>query len=204
MSDTNGETLRSYEEHVRDYIEGTSSTVSGAAKEWIESALRDLPTSARIIELGSAFGRDAAYIAAKGYALECTDAVPGFVAQLEAGGFTARRFNVLTDELEDQYDLILANAVLLHFDRGEFAVVLNKLFRALKPGGRCAFSLKRGRGESWSSEKIGAPRFFCYWQPIDLAPVLGDAGFVGWSIEEASTKRAHADWLFVIATAAAI
>jgi SAM-dependent methyltransferase len=201
MSGTNSETLRSYEGTVEKYIAGTSPDVAGAAKDWIDAALLSLPRDARVIELGSAFGRDAAYIASKGFAIECTDAVPGFVRELQARGFSARRFNALTDELDERYDLIFANAMLLHFDRDEFAFVLKKLGRALKSDGVFAFSLKRGQGEGWSSEKIGAPRFFCYWERENLETRLREAGFAAWAIEPAHTGRAHADWLFVIARA---
>jgi len=201
MSDSNNETLRSYDARVRHYVEGTAQTVSGEAKAWIDAALSGLPGNARIIELGSAFGRDAAYIASKGFDVECTDAVPGFLAELRAKGFATRRFNVLTDELSEQYDLILANAVLLHFTRSEFTLVLKKLARSLRSGGRFAFSLKKGQGEAWSSAKIDAPRFFCYWERQALEPLLADAGFDAWTIEEVRTSRAHAEWLFIIAFA---
>ena len=201
MNDSNLQTLRSYEERVQAYIDGTSSIVAAAAKDWIDAALLGLPADAKCLELGSAFGRDAAYIASKGFDIECTDAVPGFVAELRARGFKARGFNALTDDLADRYDLIFANAVMLHFDAREFLFVLKKMTRALTSGGRFAFSLKRGKGEGWSKEKIGAPRFFCYWEPEALQPILRDAGFAGWSLNEAHTERAHADWLFVIGRA---
>jgi SAM-dependent methyltransferase len=201
MSGANGKTLLSYEARVQHYVDGTSHVVSGATKDWIDDAVQGLEAGARLVELGSAFGRDAAYIASLGFAVECTDAVPGFVTLLQARGFAARRCNVLTDALGCDYDLIFANAVLLHFDRGEFAFVLKKLRGSLKSGGRLAFSLKRGRGESWSVEKIGAPRFFCYWEPEDLPALLRDAGFSHWRIVEAATQRAHAEWLYLIAFA---
>lgn len=201
MSATNGETLRSYETRIQEYIDGTSQEVSGAAKDWIEASLAGLLADAKILELGSAFGRDAAYVVSRGFGIECTDAVPGFVAHLRERGFCARQFNLLTDSLADRYDLILANAVLLHFAADEFAMVLKKLRAALKGGGRLAFSLKRGQGEEWSTGKLGAPRFFRYWQPEGVAPYLRDAGFAQWSIDEAQTARAHAEWLFVIASA---
>jgi len=201
MSGSNAGTLQSYQDHVQDYIDGTSQTVSGAAGSWIDAALSGLPTTARLFELGSAFGRDAAYMAAKGYAVDCSDAVPAFVASLTARGLSARVFNLLTDELTDSYDLVLANAVLLHFTRDEFLFALKAVCRSLTAGGRFAFSLKRGQGEEWSSAKLGAPRFFCYWQPEQLEPLLAEAGFSSWTVETAVTQRAHADWLFVIAVA---
>ncbi len=201
MSGSNAGKLQSYAGHIQDYIDGTSTKVEGGLKSWLDAALAGFSAEARIVELGSAFGRDAAYVLSQGFRIECTDAVSGFVQALEAKGFAARLFNALTDDLPGPYDLILANAVMLHFTRDELALVLGKMRRALGPGGRFAFSLKRGQGEAWSSEKIGAPRFFCYWEQDRLVPVLSDAGFSAWTIDAASMQRAHAEWLFVIASA---
>ncbi|MGY2050723.1 class I SAM-dependent methyltransferase [Methylobacterium sp. JK268] len=197
----NRETLRSYESRIAEYIAGTAQEVSGATRDWIDAALSGLSSEARILEIGSAFGRDAAYIAGKGFAVTCTDAAAGFVAHLRERGFDARPLNVLTDPLPGPSDLILANAVLLHFDRDACAAVLAKLARALAPGGRLAVSLKRGSGEEWSTDKLGAPRYFRYWEPEALEPLLAAAGLARWTIAEAVTARRHAAWLHVIATA---
>jgi len=198
---SNQQTLDAYQDRLQAYVAGTAKTVSGESQQWLDAALGGLPPTARLLELGSAFGRDAAYIAAQGYAIECSDAVPGFVTLLQSQGFNARRLNVLTDDVGDGYHLILANAVLLHFTRRELPLVLSKVRRALAPNGRLAFSLKQGEGEGWSDAKLGAPRFFCYWQPAELEPELRQAGFTHWQIHATHTGRAHADWLFVIAEA---
>ena len=132
----------------------------------------------------------------------CTDAAPGFVRELRARGFDARQFNLLTDEFGATFDLILANAVLLHFDRAQLPRVLVKARTALNPPGRLAFSLKGGDGEGWSSAKLGAPRYFCYWRAQRIAALLDAAGFARWSIVEAHMNRAHADWIYVVATTA--
>jgi SAM-dependent methyltransferase len=199
MTGSNARTLLSYDERVEAYVDGTSQEVSGPAKDWLDEALQGLPLDARLLELGSAFGRDAAYIQALGYSLDCTDAVPGFVELLTQRGYQARLLNLLTDDLIGPIDLIIANAVLLHFTHAEFSQVLAKIKAALGLGGRFAFSLKAGQGEGWSVEKIGAPRYFCYWTPEALGPSLKQAGFSNWRIAQAQTTRAHADWLFVIA-----
>jgi 2-polyprenyl-3-methyl-5-hydroxy-6-metoxy-1,4-benzoquinol methylase len=202
MTGANDKTLRTYDENVRAYVEGTANAVSGPPREWMDRALDSLAPTARIIEIGSAFGRDAAYVASKNFAVECTDAAPGFVDELRARGFRATLFNVLTDDFDGAYDLILANAVLLHFDRAQMPRVLAKARAALNPDRRLAFSLKGGDGEGWSSAKLGAPRYFCYWRAEQIAPLLRDAGFAHWSIEEARMNRAHADWIYVVATTA--
>ncbi|WP_297369927.1 methyltransferase domain-containing protein [Acidocella sp.] len=199
---SNAETLASYEAAARAYIEGTPGEVSGPVRDWLERALAGVATEARLLELGSAFGRDARYVMARGYRLECTDAVEVFVSHLRARGIAARRFNALRDELTGPYELILANAVLLHFTPVECARVLAKMAGALAPSGRFAFSLKRGNGEEVSSAKLNAPRYFCYWQPEALPALLTEAGFARCEIETAHSARTEADWIYVIATKA--
>jgi SAM-dependent methyltransferase len=199
MSGSNAATLRTYQERAAAYVAGTTPAVSGPVRDWIDSTLAGLAPTARIFELGSAFGRDAAYIAARGFSVECSDAVPAFVDLLRASGVSARLFDVLADPLPGPYDLIFANAVLLHFTACEFDQVLGRLAGALAPGGRLAFSLKQGHGEEWSEAKLGAPRFFRYWQPDELPPRLAAAGFADWTIKAARTGRAHPDWLYVTA-----
>lgn len=69
--------------------------VTGAAKGWFDASLAGVPLKARILELGSAFGRDAAYIASKGYSVVCSDAAESFVSYLRGKGFRARLFNAI-------------------------------------------------------------------------------------------------------------
>lgn len=199
--DANAQTISAYDLHVQRYIDGTPHEVSGAVKEWLDRALAGLPHDARILELGSGFGRDAAYLRRLGYQVRCTDAAPAFVEALRARGIPASTLNAVTDDLPGDLDLVLANAVLLHFTRAEFAGVAAKAHRALRPGGRLAFTLKAGDGEEWSSDKLGAPRFFCYWRAPRVRAVLTAAGFSGSDVREARTGRGDRDWLHVVATA---
>jgi hypothetical protein len=73
--------------------------------------------------------------------------------------------------------VILANAVFLHLTRPQLAVTLRHLWAALTPDGRLAFTVKQGDGEEWSTAKLGAPRYFCYWQSQALKDVVTAAGF---------------------------
>jgi hypothetical protein len=45
------------------------------------------------------------------------------------------------------------------------------------PHGVFAFSLRVGEGESWESEKLDLPRYFCYWTEESLKPLLQKIGF---------------------------
>jgi hypothetical protein len=98
MSETNNSrTINSYDGHVQQYIDGTPREVSGTVKEWIDRTFTDVPKSAHILELGSAFGRDAAYLQDQGYHIECSDATPAFVDLLRQKGFDAHSLNAITD-----------------------------------------------------------------------------------------------------------
>lgn len=106
MSETNSRTLESYNEHIQEYIDGTPQVVSGDVQRWIDASLQGLPLDAKIIEVGTAFGRDASYIENQGYKVERTDATEGFVDWLNQNGHPARVFNLISDDFDNNYDLV--------------------------------------------------------------------------------------------------
>ena len=194
----NSRTIESYNGHIQEYLDGTVHEVSGTVKEWLDSTLEDVSTDAQIIELGSAFGRDAAYLKDKGYHVRCTDATAGFVELLQEKGFDADLLNAITDELPQGMDMVLANAVLLHFTRDEATAVIEKVYSALGEGGTFAFTLKQGEGEEWSNDKLGAPRFFTYWTDVQIRKVLENAGYddiIVWG----DRPTGRSTWLQIIA-----
>jgi SAM-dependent methyltransferase len=169
---SNQTTLHSYERAAQTYIEKTPREVSGLFKGWIDTTLHLLNRRARILEIGSGFGRDAAYIESLGFNVVRTDAAESFVKHLQFEGYLAHKFNLLTDDLNETYDLVFANAVFLHFSRGEFLFALEKISRCLSKDGLLAFTLKRGEGEEWEVEKLGEPRYFHYWSLDEIYPIL--------------------------------
>ena len=198
MSESNTKTIESYNDHTQEYITGTPQEVSGVVKDWLDGSIVDVPKDARILEFGSAFGRDAEYLASLGYRVECTDASTAFVDLLQQKGFDAKVLNAITDELPQELDFVLANAVLLHFTRHEASQVIKKVFDALNVNGKFAFTLKQGEGESWSEEKLGAPRFFCYWSEPQIRQLLAETGFSVIDIDS-DKETTNATWLQIIA-----
>jgi SAM-dependent methyltransferase len=100
MHNSNQQTIDSYQQHVQEYIHnGTPQEVVGVVKAWLDEALGPLSKDSRILEFGSAFGRDAAYIQNKGFTVQCSDATPAFVDLLNAKGFNVRLLNAITDDL---------------------------------------------------------------------------------------------------------
>lgn len=174
--DANEKTLGSYNTHVSEYISGTPQETSGDQKIWIDEVLSQLPPSARILELGSGFGRDAKYIQERGFDITLTDAPAGFVNYLREQGFVAEQLNILQDQIPGKYDLVFASAVLLHFPPADFEQALRNIKPGLKPNGVFAFSLKKGAGEEWTDSKLGAPRYFKYWEIDEVKQVLNAVG----------------------------
>lgn len=200
MSETNGTTIQSYEAHIQEYIDGTPQEVGGDVKSWIDATLDGLATDAKIIEVGSAFGRDANYIESLGYTVLRTDATDGFVKLLTEQGHQAKGFNLITDNFDTDYDLVFADAVLLHFTRDEVAEATRKIHGALTHSGRFSFSLKQGQGESWSEDKLGAPRYFCYWEQPQITELLASSGFSDVRVSDGGSGHNNAKWLHIIAT----
>lgn len=195
---SNDITLQAYEVAAGAYADATSEEPTDGIKRWLDEATRGLGADARILEIGSATGRDARYLRMKGYVVQCSDAAGSFVELLNAKGYDALQLNVLKDEVEGTYDLILANAVFVHFTPGECAVVFAKLRDALKGGGRLAFTVIEGDGEEWSDAKLGERRYFSYWSEPDLRSTLEVTGYRIDTLVSESVR--HRQWLNCIAS----
>lgn len=195
----NQATLAAYNARIAEYVAGTPADIGPELATWINKALSRVPAGSVILEVGSGTGRDAAYIEARDFTIIRSDASEGFVAYLRAQGNTAILLDALTDDLGGPHNMVFADAVILHFTRAQAGEAFARIRRALRPGGVLACSLKQGDGEGWSSEKLGVPRYFCYWQPAPLSAALTRAGFR--SIDIDRTSLGSQAWLMVTAIA---
>jgi 2-polyprenyl-3-methyl-5-hydroxy-6-metoxy-1,4-benzoquinol methylase len=193
----NARTLAAYEEHVTEYLTAGSPDLGPNVTEWLDIVVSPY-AQARILEIGSGPGTIADHLISRGHQVDLTDATQAFIENLRARGHHARNFNVLTDPVPGGYDVILANAVFLHLTREQFVDTLYRLLSRLPGGGRLAFTLKQGNGEEWSTAKLGAPRYFCYWQPEPLRAALIATGFATAQITRWTAPSGQA-WLAVIA-----
>ena len=163
MDSDNRKTIEAYEAGVNAYNAAATPEVTGDSKEWIDAGLALLPNAASILELGSAHGRDADYMEARGFNVDRTDAARGFVEYMRHKGHSARELNALTDNYGGPYHMVYANAVLLHFTEQQIEEVLTRVRQALKDEGLFSFSVKIGDGSEWTATKLGLPRYFSYW-----------------------------------------
>lgn len=193
----NRQTIEAYEGHVQEYIDGTYQGVDGDMKIWMDTIAENVQPDSRILEIGSAFGRDAVYLQGMGFTVECTDGTQAFVDYLQEHGFAARKLDLIADPIEGQYDLVMANAVLLHFTPEQTREALRKVRSALTDNGLFAFTLKEGDGEEWSEAKLGTPRYFHYWRSDDIEAVIREAGYSDMTILKGATH--NAEWLQILA-----
>lgn len=199
MEDTNQDTIKAYEVSIDQYIQNTPNKTGAVVEGWMDKATKELNQDSKILEIGSAYGRDAAYIEEKGLHVEKTDATQGFVDILIKKDPTSYLFNIVTDEIPYSYDLIIANAVLLHRNDEQTRQATKKIFNALNPNGIFAFTLKRGEGSAWQTNKDMAPRYFNYWHKDDIVKILSDIGFVGIDAWVDETDSPNATWIMIVA-----
>ena len=170
-------TIQTYEENWQNYIDGTVSDVTGEYKDWIDEVLSYVDKDSEMFEVGSATGRDADYIESLGFQITRSDVVESFVSYQKSLGKEMFKFDLLSDTFRYEYDLIYTNAVLLHFNPEELVTVLENVKNGLKSGGLLAFTTKAGNSEEFSSHKMNKPRYFKYWQVVEIENILTDLGF---------------------------
>lgn len=190
-------TLATYEAAAEIYREQTAAT-NQAVAEFLDR-LADLVGAGEVLELGSGPGWDAGYLESRGLRVTRTDATRAFVEMMRQDGHEARLLDVRVDDFGGPYDAILADAMLLHLDREEFADVLRRARAAIVRGGVLGFTLKEGDGEAWIDGKLGLPRHYTYWRESAVRAVLQDAGWAVVSIDHRAGRTEP--WLFVLARA---
>lgn len=197
--DVNAKTLAAYTAHAAAYNAKSPAEPLLRVRAWLWDAIKGLPQSARLFEIGSGPGREALYLRRLGFDVVCSDAAEPFVAQLRALGFPAQRFDVRTDACIGPWDLVFANAVLLHLTVPDVIRAFHRIARSLRENGRFALTLKEGQGDFWESEKIGAPRYFHFWQKADLEKALSEAGFGLLSLETTAQPETGETWIAAVA-----
>jgi SAM-dependent methyltransferase len=157
------ETLRFYADNAATY----AARGQGTPEAELQTFLGRLHSGARILELGTGGGNDAASMIALGFDVHPTDASPELAAQAQPRlGRPVRimRFDELVEE--SAYDGVWANACLLHAPSAELTDDLARIHRALRPGGWFVASFKAGSGE-------GRDTFGRYYNYPDRATLEG-------------------------------
>jgi SAM-dependent methyltransferase len=154
-----------------------------------------IPPGGRILDAGCGSGRDSLYFLQHGYDVEAFDA-SGEMCRL-ASGLIGRI--VLQTDFEEvdsvsEFDGIWACASLLHVRRECIDAVLERLCRALRPGGVMFVSFKF-RNDEWVQDG----RFFngydegSFQELLERHPSLGILS--SWVSDDARPERKREKWL---------
>jgi SAM-dependent methyltransferase len=144
--------------------------------DWIMEALA-MAASRRILEVGSGTGQDADFMESLGYEVQRSDASRTFREMLAARQEKpVLALDVTKDPLPPGYGLIYASAVLHHLERGQARAFMSAA-RAAAPA--LAIATRMGFGQEVVSRSGITERYYCYWQPGELASALFAAGYQG-------------------------
>jgi 2-polyprenyl-3-methyl-5-hydroxy-6-metoxy-1,4-benzoquinol methylase len=159
-------TVANYQQNFQQYKNMTPNSVGNVTIDWLNNLVSRLSKGSKIIELGSAHGRDAKFFCEKDLNTLCTDVIEVAILELQKNGFDAEYYDYNTEfksEWLNNFDAIFANAVLLHAKRENINQILTRLCLVIKKDGLFALSLKIGKGEEISFEKMPLGRFFTYY-----------------------------------------
>ena len=152
------------------------------------------PGHAKVVEIGCGYGRDAEAIVARGASYLGIDMAEEFI-KMARKNVPEANFEVAdaaTFEYPPDLDIVFAFASLLHMDRVEVKTVLEKVQKALNPGGVFYISLKwQPRYEKKVQRDQFGTRIFYFYNAELIQELAGDA------YETAATWReTHrgADW----------
>jgi SAM-dependent methyltransferase len=158
MAGYDPKTLEFYANEAPDY----HARFQGGTNRDLPGFLDRLHPGSLILELGCGSGRDAAYMVERGFAVEPTDGVIEMAAIAEAR--LGRPIRIMRfEELEDEaaYDAVYASYSLLHVPRAGLVDVLQRVWRALRPGGWHMATYKSGEREG----RDMLDRYFNYLSP---------------------------------------
>ncbi|MBP6944772.1 class I SAM-dependent methyltransferase [Patescibacteria group bacterium] len=182
------------------------SSVGNATPDEIHAFIHGLPTSAKVLDVGCAGGRDSKIFADHGFYVTGIDLCEPFLqeAQNNVPSGTFIQQDVLELDFEDAYfDGIWACAVLLHLEKKDLPQVLSDFYRLLKPNGSVFIAVKQGEGERSVVDSLsgGNSRFFSFYQLAEIEALVRAAGFtVNYSkIKDDDTGRGEVKWIRMIA-----
>lgn len=189
-------TLASYEQGVEAYLTASSPTPHPVYEDFLQGVVSLLPMGSRMLELGTGPGGDALFFEAHGVCVQRTDGTRAFVERLRSRGHQAEVLDVTTDQFGGPFDVVFANAVLLHLTVDQFDTVLAKAAQAVRPGGLLVFTVKEGDGAQWTTTKLDRPRYFTYWREPAMRAHLRTAGWTLMSVEHVQGRLQP--WLYLI------
>ena len=156
--------------------------ISNATPPELSDFIKLFPQGSKILEVGTAGGRDAKIFVDAGMDVTGIDMVGDFLnkAKKDVPNANFIQMDVRGMNFPDNsFEGIYANAVLLHLEKKEVPPVLDKFYALLKPEGKLHIRLKEGEGEKEIVEKLSQnhSRFFSFFTQAEVEELLKKSGF---------------------------
>lgn len=204
-------TIAAYRAHADLFESRNSQKDVRRTPPFLALILARLPKHARILDLGCGSGHDALIFLKAGHRVDGVDALDIFVdrARARTARFKSRaRFRVgdlLTFPLANAtYDLVWANASLIHAPKRDLKNVLVRLRHALKPDGVLAATIHNGRKEGVSPRTWIPGRFFASYLKDELARYVKPSKLIVESLNGVVNRDRKGRWLNLVARASGL
>ncbi|MCR5743314.1 MAG: class I SAM-dependent methyltransferase [Lachnospiraceae bacterium] len=140
-----------YDKHASEFIEATVD----ARVDALYARFRALiPAGGDILDLGCGSGRDSRYFASEGYRVVAADPSEAMCEYARAyAQVEVRQLGAQELSYDCEFDGVWACSSLLHVPETEMALALQRVWRALRPGGVLYASWKYGRGKCVRGER---------------------------------------------------
>lgn len=164
----NSITIKTYENILDKYIQTRHWEVTWKSKLWIDKILSYIKKTAKILEIGTWSGRDANYIENLWYSVQRSDATNAFIEYNKKQWKNIIKLDILNLDIQEKYDLVFANAVLMHFREEEIEKIFSDIHNVLNDEWIFAFNVQKGYGEEFKDHKEWWPRFYKYRQTEEI------------------------------------
>ena len=216
MSEENKKTLEVYDEFAKKYLKQTIAhddadpDKARKKQKWIRDFCKEgfssLPKRAKILEIGSADGKNAEMLSELGFRVTASDVADDFLKAIKKKGFDPIKFNVLSDEFPEKFDGVFFWRVFVHFTKEDVRVALSRIFENLKVQGRVIFNVMNLDSEECSESgwvdfpgeyHLDAERFFHHFYEDELVKLVQEIGFSVVEIRKNGGKNDD-KWLCVV------
>jgi SAM-dependent methyltransferase len=148
--------------------------------EWLEKFTSYVRPGGRILDVGSASGRDSSWFASRGFEVVGIDIAESLVkmATVTVPGARFAVMNLMDLDFEDQsFDGIWCSCVLLHIPRSDAPAAIRKMGSKLRPDGVFYVLVKEGAtdGLEEDSRYKNAVKFSSYFEAWEIRTMLKSA-----------------------------
>lgn len=186
MSKENKRTLEVYDKTASTYLENNivhdnlDLEKAKKKKEKLEELIRvsfsDLPTHAKVLEIGSGDGVNAKYIESLGFDVTATDKAPAFLDAIRSQGLEALELDALEDEFPQKYFAIFCWRVFVHFTHKDALKIIQKAYENLEENGIFIFNAINAETkpieEEWldfdGEYHMGMERYYHYFKKEEI------------------------------------